>query len=304
VNFISVSHFLVTGGAGFIGSHVVDALIADGHQVRVIDNLVNGHREQVSQAAEFIQGDITDFDTLASAMAGVDGVFHLAALPRVPYTVEFPLESAKVNITGTLNVLEAARRHQVKRVVLSSTSAIYGNSTKNQQSPRDPVELLSPYSLQKHVAEQLAQQYARIYQLETVCLRYFNVFGPRMDDEGGYGSVIAIFRKQQALGKSLTVEGDGSQRRDFVFVSDVARANLLAMESTRVGAGEVLNIGTGASQSVRAIAELFGEPIEYRPARPNDVKGTSADISATIIALGWTPRISFEEGLKTLLSHV
>lgn len=280
----------------------MDALIADGHRVRVIDNLVNGRKEQVNQAAEFVQGDITDTAAVDGVMRGVDGVFHLAALPRVPYTVEFPLESAKVNITGTLHVFEFARRHKVKRVVMSSTSAIYGNSTKDHQSPQDPIELLSPYSLQKYVGEQLAQQYSRIYNLETVCLRYFNVFGPRMDDEGGYGSVIAIFRKQQALEKPLTVEGDGSQRRDFVFVSDVARANLLAMQSTKVGAGEVLNIGTGASMSVQVIAELFGGPIEYRPARPNDVRGTSADISATIAALGWTPRVSFQDGLKELLA--
>lgn len=297
-----MSHFLVTGGAGFIGSHVVDALIAEGHRVRVIDNLVNGHKEQVHSSAELVVGDITDIEVLQSVMKGIDGVFHLAALPRVPYTVEFPLESAKVNITGTLHVFEAARQHKVKRVVMSSTSAIYGNSTKEHQSPHDPVELLSPYSLQKYVGEQLAGQYSRIYNLETVCLRYFNVFGPRMDDEGGYGSVIAIFRKQQALKKPLTVEGDGSQTRDFVFVSDVVRANLLAMQSAKVGAGEVLNVGTGAGVSVRAIAELFGGPIEYRPARPNDVKSTSADISATTAALGWMPRVSFEEGLQGLLA--
>ncbi len=297
-----MSHFLVTGGAGFIGSHVVDALIAEGHQVRVIDNLVNGRKEQVNQTAEFVQGDITDLSVVNAVMQGIDGVFHLAALPRVPYTVEFPLESAKVNITGTLNVFESARQHKVKRVVMSSTSAIYGNSTKDHQSPQDPIELLSPYSLQKYVGEQLAQQYSRIYNLETVCLRYFNVFGPRMDDEGGYGSVIAIFRKQQAHGKPLTIEGDGSQRRDFIFVSDVVRANLLAMQSTNVGSGEVLNVGTGASMSVQAIAELFGGPIEHRPARPNDVKETSADISVTTATLGWTPRVSFQDGLKELLA--
>lgn len=297
-----MSNFLVTGGAGFIGSHVVDALVAEGHGVRVIDNLSNGRAEQVHSSAELIIGDITDFPTVLSAMNGMDGVFHLAALPRVPYSVQFPLESARVNINGTLHVLEAARQNNVRRVVLSSTSAIYGNSRKTKQSPDDPIELLSPYALHKYVGEELAKQYALIYGLQTVCLRYFNVFGPRMDDEGGYGSVIAIFHKQKALGLPLTIEGDGSQGRDFVFVSDVARANLLAMTSKKVGTGDVLNVGTGSCVSVKKIATLFGGEIIYRAARQNDVQNTWADIARTTEILSWKPEISFEVGLKTLLS--
>lgn len=297
-----MSHFLVTGGAGFIGSHVVDALVAAGHQVRVIDNLGNGRAEQVHAGAELVIGDVTDFDTVQSAMSGIDGVFHLAALPRVPYSVQFPLESARVNINGTLNIFEAARQNKVKRIVLSSTSSIYGNSKKRKQSPDDAIELLSPYALHKHVAEEFAKQYSSIYGVEAVCLRYFNVFGPRMDDEGGYGSVIAIFRKQKALGLPLTIEGDGLQGRDFVFVSDVARANLLAMSSTKVGAGEVLNIGTGTCTSVKKIAELFGGEIIHRPARQNDVYSTRANIVRTKQLLGWKPEVSFETGLKELFN--
>lgn len=296
-----MSLYLVTGGAGFIGSHVVDALIQAGHSVRVFDNLCNGKREQVHQAAELIVGDITDYEALKGAMGGVDGVFHLAALPRVPYSVEFPLASARVNLDGTLHVFEAARENKVKRVVFSSTSAIYGNSTREMQSPTDPVELLSPYALHKHVGEQLARQYHLLYGVQSVCLRYFNVFGPRMDDEGGYGSVIAIFRRQRAQGRPLTIEGDGSQGRDFVFVSDVARANLLAVQSDRVGAGEILNVGTGKTVSVVEIAALFGGPQEHTPARKNDVARTQADIRQTTELLGWHPEVSFEDGLKQLL---
>ncbi len=292
-----MSHFLVTGGAGFIGSHLVDALIAEGHRVRVLDNLVNGHADQVHPKAELMVGDVTDFFTVNAAMKSIDGVFHLAALPRVPYSVEFPLESAKVNVNGTLNVFEAARKHKVKRLILSSTSSIYGNSQKRIQSPTDPIELLSPYALHKYIGEQMAKQYSSVYGLETVCLRYFNVFGPRMDDEGGYGSVIAIFRKQLTLGVPLTVQGDGLQGRDFVYVSDVVRANMLAMKSKRVGMGEVLNIGTGQCVSVKAIAQLFGGKIVHRPARPNDVMHTRADIYQTKKLLGWKPEVPFATGL-------
>ena len=293
--------YLVTGGAGFIGSHVVDGLIEAGYAVRVFDNLYNGKREQVHPEAELIMGDVMDYEALERAMVGVDGVFHLAALPRVAYSVEFPHTSAHVNLDGTLHVLEAARKNGVKRVVFSSTSAIYGNSTREKQSPSDPVDLLNPYALHKYMGEELAIQYQRLYGLQTVCLRYFNVYGPRMDDEGGYGSVIAIFRKQRSQGKPLTIEGDGSQGRDFVFVSDVARANVLAMRSDRVGAGEILNVGTGSTTTVKEIARIFGGKQRRKPARSNDVAHTRADIAQTTTLLGWKPEVSFEEGLKQLL---
>lgn len=296
-----MSSFLVTGGAGFIGSHVVDTLILAGHSVRIIDSLVNGKRVNVAKEADLIEADITDYDAVQRAMKGVDGVFHLAALPRVPYSVEHPLKTARVNVNGTLHVLEAARRERVKRVVLSSTSAIYGNSRSDWQSPEDPVELLSPYALHKYTNEQFAKQYHTLYGLETVCLRYFNVFGPRMDDEGGYGSVIAIFKKQKAQGRPLTIEGDGSQGRDFVSVFDVARANILAMSCSSVGAGEILNIGTGKSVSVKQIAQAFGGDLLHIAARQNDVQNTRANILKTTELLNWRPEVLFEDGLHAIL---
>lgn len=297
-----MSHYLVTGGAGFIGSHLVELLLAEGHSVRVIDNLHTGKRERLPSTVEFVEGDITHFETISRACQGVDGVFHLAARPRVPYSVEFPRESHEVNADGSLNVFIAARDAGVKRVVFTSSSSVYGNTTVLPSHPDLPPAPASPYALQKYIGELYAKQCYALYGLETVSLRYFNVFGPRMGEEGGaYVTVMSVFRRQAKEGVSLTVDGDGEQSRDLVHVTDVARANLLAMQSSRVGKGEVLNIGTGKAYSVNQIAALFNRPIVYTPARKGDVAHTLADISRTRELIEWEPKTSFEEGIQELL---
>ncbi len=293
--------YLVTGGAGFIGSHVVDALIAEGHRVRVVDNFSSGKREQVHPRAELFEADIADLESIRPAFVGVHGVFHLAARPSVPYSVEYPIESAQTNVMGTLNVLTAARDAGVRRVVYSASSSAYGTNEPPHRPDMTP-EPLSPYAIQKHMGERFAEQFSHHYGLETVSLRYFNVYGPRMNDEGAYVPVFALFLRQYRAGEPLTIFGDGEQTRDFTHVHDVARANLMAMHSPTVGRGEVLNVGGGqVPTSINAIARMFGARVVNLPPRAGDIKHSQADISLTTELIGWTPRIRFDEGLRSYL---
>lgn len=297
-----MSLYLVTGGAGFVGSNLAEALLADGHQVRILDNLSTGKRERVPTGAEFVLGDFTDLEPVRPAFAGVDGVFHCGALPRIPFSIEHPVESAQANIFGTLNVLVAARDAKVRRVVYSASSSAYGAQPILPLHPDMPANPLNPYALHKHVGEKFCEHFNRFYGLETVALRYFNIYGPHMADEGAYVTVISIFRRQRAAGEPLTVHGDGKQTRDFTHVSDVVRANILAMQSSNVGHGEVLNVGAGENHSILEIAELIGGPVNFVEGRKGEARDTLADISKTKQLLGWEPRVRFADGLRDLLA--
>lgn len=296
-----MSHYLVTGGAGFIGSNLVDALIAAGHSVRIIDNLSTGKKERLNPKAEFVQADIRKLEEIRAAFAGIDGVFHTAALPRIPYSIEQPIETSEVNIMGTLNVMVAARDAKVKRLVYSASSSAYGDQKQLPLTPDMAAHPLNPYALQKYVGELLADQFPRFYGMETVSLRYFNVYGPRMADEGAYTTVISVFKEQRKKGEPLTVCGDGEQTRDFTHVADIVRANILAMASDKAGKGEVVNIGNGKRYSVNYIAKVVGGPIKTLPARLGEARDTLADISLTKALIGWEPSIPFETGLPEYL---
>jgi UDP-glucose 4-epimerase len=297
-------NYLITGGAGFIGSNLAEELLKQGHGVRIIDNLSTGKRENIPSGAEFFELDFMDLEAIRPAFEGVDGVFHVGALPRVPFSIEHPIESSQVNIFGTLNVMVAARDAKVKRLVYSASSSAYGGSPDMPYTPDMHVSPLSPYAVQKYVGELFAEQFARLYGMETVSLRYFNVYGPRMANEGAYVTVISIFARQRKNGEPLTIAGDGEQTRDMTHVSDVVSANILAMQSPKVGKGEVLNAGTGTRHSINKIARIVGGATTFIPARAGDPHDSLADISLTKKLLGWEPKIQFEDGLRETLRGV
>ena len=295
---------LVTGGAGFIGSNLVDGLVRSGHRVLIIDNLSGGRKENINPKAIFYKKDICDYKSIRPLFKGVDYVFHLAALPRVQYSIEHPLETHEANVTGTLNVLKASNEAGVKKVIYSASSSAYGDSDKLPLKEHFPAQPKSPYGLHKYIGELYCKVWTEVYGLPTVSLRYFNVYGPRNNPEGAYALVIAKFIKQRKSGQALTITGDGNQTRDFTSVHDVVRANILAMKSPRVGKGEAINIGAGKNQSINKIAKLIGGSVKYLPARfePRD---TLADNSLAKKLLGWGPRVSIEKGIAELksLSH-
>lgn len=305
---------LVTGGAGFIGSNLVDELVNQGHRVLVIDNLSGGKKENINPQCKFFKRDICSYKSIKPLFKGVDYVFHLAALPRVQYSIEHPLETNETNVTGTLNVLKASHESGVKKVIYSASSSAYGDQKKMPLKEDLAAQPKSPYGLQKHIGELYCRVWSQVYGLPTVSLRYFNVYGPRNNPDGAYALVIAKFLRQRGTGKPLTITGDGNQTRDFTNVKDVVRANILAMKSSRVGMGEVINIGAGKNQSINKIAKLIlggplprrsglrsreGGPVKYIPARfePHD---TLADNSLAKKLLGWKPRVSIEEGIAEL----
>ena len=290
---------IVTGGAGFIGSHIVDALILDGHEVHIVDDMSAGKMENVNAKATLHKVDIRDKAQLVPIFAGASYVFHEAAVPRVQYSIDNPLETHDVNVNGLLCVLEACRVNNVGRLIFASSASIYGEPDVLPTREDMPTNPMSPYASHKYIGEVYLKLYAKIYNLETVCLRYFNVYGPRFDPDGAYPLVIGYFLKRMKEGKTLTITGDGTQTRDFVHVHDVAAANLLAMTGDKVGSGEVINIGGGTRYSMNYVAELLGGKVEYIPARlePHD---TEADISRAKELLGWAPEVKFEEGIKEL----
>ena len=295
---------LVTGGTGFIGSHLVDALIKKGHEVLVIDNLTTGKRENINPGAKFFELDLRDFQKIKPVFEGVDFVFHAAALPRVPFSIEKPRESNEVNVGGTLNALVASKEAGVKKFIYSSSSSVYGNQEELPVKENMRCSPLSPYALQKYVGELYCKVFSEIYKLATVSLRYFSVYGPRQPKKGAYVQVISIFLTQKKEGKPLTITEDGKQTRDFSHVSDVVRANLLAMESNKVGKGEVINIGAGRNYTINELAEFFGGKIKYIPPRLGDIRHNLADITRAKELLGWEPKIKLEDGIKELLETI
>ena len=291
---------LVTGGAGFIGSHLVDALVELGYLVCVVDNFSTGNSVRVHRSAELIDADIRKPESIVVAFRGVDCVFNVAALPRVPLSIENPLETHMVNVVGTINVLQAARRSGVRRVVFSGSSSVYGEQARMPLEESMSPNPLSPYALQKLAAEQYTRLFHRLYGMQTLTLRYFNVFGQRMATEGAYLTVISNFLQARRAGRPLTIDGDGEQTRDFTHVRDVVRANLLAMDSA-VADGRAINVGQGRSVSVNWIAERIGGPRTYRAPRTGDVRHTLADHTMADRILGWRPKVTTEQGLSELI---
>jgi len=303
---------LVTGGGGFIGSHLVEALLQRGASVRVLDNLTTGHRANLAGALAhpeaqrtftFIEGDITDRKTVQEAIKGVEYVLHQAALPSVQRSVEDPITSNLVNVEGTLNVLVAAQEAGVRRVVYASSSSVYGDSLQLPKVESMPTNPLSPYAVSKLAAEAYCRAFTRVYGLETVALRYFNVFGPRQDPNSLYAAVLPRFIEALLGKKPPVIYGDGTQSRDFTYIENVVHANLLALEAAGVG-GEAFNIACGERVTLKAVLQCLAEfsnqvvAPEYQAPRAGDIKHSLAEISKAERMLGYRPVIPFREGLQ------
>jgi nucleoside-diphosphate-sugar epimerase len=301
--------YLVTGGAGFIGSHLAEELIRRGQQVRVADSLITGKRGNLDHLAgvEFLEGDLADLTFAQRAVDGVQYVLHQAAIPSVPRSIQDPIASHRANVDATLNVLVAARDAGVKRVVFAGSSSAYGNTPilpKQEDMPSNP---LSPYALQKVVAEQYLLMFTRLYGLETVSVRYFNVFGPRQDPSSPYSGVISVFATALLENRSPTMYGDGEQTRDFTYVTNVVDGVLRACHAADAS-GEIINVATGGrislNQLFQTMRSLIGAAVEpiYADPRPGDVRDSQADISKARRLLGYEPLLSFEEGLTRTIA--
>lgn len=298
---------IVTGGAGFIGSHLVDRLLKDGHKVKVLDNFSNGRPDNLSQHKgnpnlELINADVSEFEAIKGHFKGVNWVFHLAALADIVPSIQEPTKYFKSNVAGTESVLEAARLANVGRFVYTASSSCYGIPEKYPTPESSPIKPEYPYALTKNLGEQLAMHWAHVYKLPVVSLRLFNVYGPRARTSGTYGAVFGVFLAQKLAGKPFTVVGDGKQTRDFTFVTDVADAFVKAAESS--ASGEIFNVGSGNHYSINRLVELLGGKAEYIPKRPGEPDCTFADISKIRKMLGWQPKITFEQGVKAMLDNI
>jgi UDP-glucose 4-epimerase len=303
-----MAKYLVTGGAGFIGSNLTRFLLDQDQQVVVLDNFATGKRENLEQILDritLIEGDIRDRDAVVSALEGCAGVFHEAALGSVPRSVEDPVTSHDVNVNGTINVLEACRAAEVKRVVFAASSSAYGNQKQSPKHEGMVPQPISPYAASKVCCEAYLQGYAAAYGMETICLRYFNVFGPRQDPAGAYAAVIPAFVSRILAEESPIVFGDGEQSRDFCYIDNVCRANWLAMNAeAEVMDGRAVNIACNERTSLNEIIELLAELLDreihpvYRDERPGDVKHSLAAIDAADEAIGYRPEVLFEQGLR------
>ena len=304
-------HVLVSGGAGFIGSHLVHELLTQGKRVRVVDNLATGNRERlrdVEGAIEFVEGDLADPAVCEAALCDIDCVLHQAAVPSVQRSLKNPVETNIANVTSTLNLLEGCRKRGVRRFVYASSSSAYGDTPvlpKREDMPPNP---LSPYALQKFVGERYSQLYFRLYNLETVSLRYFNVFGPSQDPNSEYSAVIPKFVSRMRRGEPLVVYGDGEQSRDFTYIDNVVEANLLALRAPHA-AGSVINVGCGErttlNQLIKSLEEILQmrAVVEYQAPRPGDVRDSLADIGVAQKLLGYQPRVGVEEGLRRTVAY-
>jgi UDP-N-acetylglucosamine/UDP-N-acetylgalactosamine 4-epimerase len=300
-------HYLITGGAGFIGSHLVEHLVSEGHRVRVLDDFSTGRRENLApwlDDIELIEGSITDLPLCITAAKGVDFVLHQAALASVPRSVKNPIASHEANVTGTLNVLVAARDAGVRRVVYAASSSAYGNTAELPKHEGMYPLPLSPYAVTKLAGEQYARAFHVTYGLETVSLRYFNIFGPRQDPSSQYAAVIPLFIVSAVAGRSPTIFGDGGQTRDFTYVANAVHANMLACEAPSSVSGNVYNVGCGARISVNElwsqIAKQLGSNVKprYEPSRVGDVRDSLASLDRIRRDLGYEPVVSLEDGLR------
>jgi nucleoside-diphosphate-sugar epimerase len=297
---------LVTGGAGFIGSNLVRALLERGNEVRVLDNFATGRRENLVDIAgdvELVEGDLRSYERVHTAVRGTEVVFHLGALGSVPRSVQDPLTTTAVNVDGTLNVLLAARDEGVARVVSASSSSVYGDGGTFPRVETQAPDPISPYGVAKLAAERFCVSFHRVYGLEAVALRYFNVFGPRQDPSSQYAAVIPLFVRAVQEGRPVTIHGNGEQSRDFTYVANIVEANILAASAPGAG-GRVLNVAAGSSVTVNAVADSIGHlldrPVlrEYAPPRPGDVDRSWADVSLAKEIVGFETTIGFEEGLR------
>jgi UDP-glucose 4-epimerase len=306
----SPEQMLVTGGAGFIGSHLVEALLREKFQVRVVDNLSTGHRSNLSQFEgryDWIEGDLADFDVCRQAVRGVTCVFHQAAIPSVPRSVREPISSHASGPTATLNILEAARQAGVQRFVFAASSSAYGETTELPKHEDMLPQTLSPYAAGKLAGEAYVFVYARTMGLDGVSLRYFNIFGPRQDPSSPYSGVISLFAKQMSQGLRPTIYGDGTQTRDFTYVANVVAANLAALRHPQPLGGAVYNVGTGRRISLLDLVASINlnlgtnlEP-EFRPIRAGDVRDSQASLDRIRQLLDYQPIVDFEEGLRRTL---
>jgi len=292
------SKVLVTGGAGFIGSHLVDKLVKKGYQVTIIDNLLAGKKEYINPKAKFYKLNICNYKKIKPIFKDIDYVFHLAAIPRVPFSVKDPITTSQTNILGTVNVFKAACDHNVKRVVFASSSSVYGNQKKLPLKESMEPGPISPYALQKLVGEQFAKLFSESYKTQIICLRYFNVYGPRIDPSSEYSLVLGKFLRQKHNKNPLTIYGDGKQTRAFCFIDDIVNANIRATESKKIKRHEIINIGDRKSYSINYLAELIGGEKKYLPIRKGDLLHTKADITKAKRLLNWTPKMSFKQGVK------
>jgi UDP-glucose 4-epimerase len=297
---------LVTGGAGFIGSNLVRSLLERGDEVRVLDSFATGNRanlEPLSGEIELVEGDLRSYERVHAAVRGVELVFHQGALPSVPRSVQDPLTTTAVNIEGTLNVLLAARDADARRIVNASSSSVYGDGGELPRVETQLPDPISPYAVAKLAAERFCTSFSRVYGMETVSLRYFNVFGPHQDPMSQYAAVVPRFIRAIAAGEPVTVYGDGEQSRDFTYVDNVVTANLLAADAPEVS-GAILNVATGSSTTVNALADaiglLLGREVEkvFEPVRKADVEASWADLHESRRLLGYEPEVELEEGLK------
>jgi nucleoside-diphosphate-sugar epimerase len=300
-----MAFYLITGGAGFIGSHLAEELVRRGERVRVADSFITGKRENLAHlpGVELVEGDLADLAVARQAVKGVDYVLHQAAIPSVPRSVEDPITSNRANIDASLNVLVAARDAKVRRVVYAGSSSAYGNAPTLPKVETMGTAPLSPYALQKLVAEQYCQMFTQLYGLETVTIRYFNVFGPRQDPSSPYSGVISLFIRALVEGRQPTIYGDGEQTRDFTYVANVVDGVLRACAATGAS-GEVINVATGGRISLNrlfaALKELTGSSVEpvYAAERAGDVRDSQAEISKARTLLGYEPTVSLEQGLE------
>lgn len=299
--------YLVTGGAGFIGSHIVDTLVASGQTVRVVDDLSTGYRENLEQHGpeiiEFIEADLAKPGVATQAVEGIDRVLHIAAIPSVPRSVKDPVTTHRANVDATLLLLEAARAAQIRRLVFASSSSVYGNSPTLPKHERMPPNPLSPYALQKLIGEQYLRVYHSLYGLDAVALRFFNVFGPRQDPSSPYSGVISLFTAALNEGRQPTIHGDGRQTRDFTYVSDVATGVIAASTADGVG-GKVMNLAPGGRVSLNSLfavlRDVIGADVEplYGPSREGDVRDSQADNTLAREFLGFDAEVTVEEGLR------
>jgi nucleoside-diphosphate-sugar epimerase len=301
---------LVTGGAGFIGSHLVRTLLQRGDSVRVLDNFATAKRENLAEVQgdlEIIDGDVRETQLCRDACQGVEGAFHLAAIASVPLSIENPIETHEVNVTGTLNLLLAARERGVRRVVFASSSAVYGDAPEKVKSESLPPRPASPYAVSKLAAEAYTVVFHHIYGLETVALRYFNIFGPRQDPQSMYAAVVPRFTASLLAGKPPPIYGDGGQTRDFTYVENVVRANLLALECAPEACGRAYNIGCGEATSVNELFRMIRERVGgnaatvkavHEAAKPGDVRDSMASIDLARDTLGYVPTMGVEEGIR------
>lgn len=298
---------IVTGGAGFIGSHLVDRLLADGHQVIVLDDFSTGrpqnlaHQRSNSQL-QVIQVNVADHEAMASHFAGVEWVFHLAALADIVPSIKHPLHYRRANVDGTVSVLEAARQAGARRFVYAASSSCYGIPDVYPTPETAAIRPQYPYALTKYLGELAALHWHQVYGLPVASLRFFNVYGPRSRTSGAYGAVFGVFLAQKLAGQPFTVVGDGTQTRDFTFVTDVVNACVMAAESDL--AGEVLNVGSGHTYSVNRLVELLGGDVVYIPKRPGEPDCTFADTTRIQRLLHWQPKVSFEEGVQIMLENI